>query len=796
MKKFLSLVLALVMTMSLVTVSAGAADFKDSKSIEYVEAVEVLDLIGVLEGYPDGSFQPKTVLTRAQAATIIAKLILTPELATELSVEAAPFADVPATHWAAAYIAEGVEQGILAGMGDGTFAPDAQLTGFQFLKMLFVALGYDAVAEGLTGANYTMGVTKLNKELKLTEGNDKFVGKNPVTREEAALYVWNAMNTEQVDYDNGNGGMTIKVENVVIETNGSADADGNGEFWVNEYKLAKYDGEKAEDDFGRAGYFWFIDENAKGYDKKDEKTCTISEAATYVLVAEKAYKATEMDKLLEDNDIEDIDAIDFDGAIAVGTVVELWVEDEAVETVLTYTYEVDFVAEVTEADEDDESDDYEHGISTYYTLVERDETYVDAFECDDDDCTFCEDLIAIGEWEEDDAILFTVNEDGEDVEFTAAESFEGEISSKKGTYVKVDGDKYYTAVAIAFDVEYTFYVDANGIIIEAVEIKDADKEDDRETEYVYVLDSQFKYEGGEDADLLNEAEEETLTYKVKYMTVDGDVVKADYAVFDKTIDKKTGETALYVEFLGKDVAAADLGAKHEDLEGWYEAAFEGDEIVLVKKVAVETKFAVSDAREWANGLRANSDTELVLLDEDGVYKTYTGRTNMPEMTLENAVVVTEKKTVVAIYNYAKEYEAEAVAPVVGMFKALGENVADGEIEATFVVAGSEETYVIAETELVKGGLYVVTEAADEDELTEVVALADSDIDYIEGTVDFVDGDYFEVGDADLEKAEDCAVYQFNKAGDKLSKGTLSTGKKVVVILDSEGDAAEIFQYKA
>mgnify|MGYP000641738981 CR=1 FL=1 len=42
MKKFLSLVLALVMTMSLVTVSAGAKDFTDDSEITYKEAVDVI----------------------------------------------------------------------------------------------------------------------------------------------------------------------------------------------------------------------------------------------------------------------------------------------------------------------------------------------------------------------------------------------------------------------------------------------------------------------------------------------------------------------------------------------------------------------------------------------------------------------------------------------------------------------------------------------------------------------------------------------------------------------------------
>ena len=48
MKKFLSLVLALVMTMSLVTVSAGAKDFTDSSKIQYAEAVDVMS---AAEGY-------------------------------------------------------------------------------------------------------------------------------------------------------------------------------------------------------------------------------------------------------------------------------------------------------------------------------------------------------------------------------------------------------------------------------------------------------------------------------------------------------------------------------------------------------------------------------------------------------------------------------------------------------------------------------------------------------------------------------------------------------------------------
>ena len=58
MKKFLSLVLALVMTMSLVTVSAGAKDFTDDSEITYKEAVDVISALGVVAVIPTATSVP------------------------------------------------------------------------------------------------------------------------------------------------------------------------------------------------------------------------------------------------------------------------------------------------------------------------------------------------------------------------------------------------------------------------------------------------------------------------------------------------------------------------------------------------------------------------------------------------------------------------------------------------------------------------------------------------------------------------------------------------------------------
>ena len=141
MKKFLSLVLALAMTLSLVTVSAGATDFEDDGDITYQEAVTVISGLGIVDGYSDGSFGPDGALTRGAAAKIICNLILGPTTADALSASSAPFADVPTTNTFAGYITYCSQQGIINGYADGTFRPTGTLSGNAFMKMLLGALG-------------------------------------------------------------------------------------------------------------------------------------------------------------------------------------------------------------------------------------------------------------------------------------------------------------------------------------------------------------------------------------------------------------------------------------------------------------------------------------------------------------------------------------------------------------------------------------------------------------------------------------------------------------------------------
>ena len=232
MKKFLSLVLALVMTMSLVTVSAGAKDFTDNSKINYAEAVDVLSEAKVIDGYADGAFNPSNTLTRGAAAKIICNLILGPTTASALVADAAPYKDVPTSNVFAGYIAYCQKEGIISGYADGTFKPANSLTGYAFMKMLLGALGYDAETEGYTGANWSINVAKRAINIGLDDDLvSSFNGVKAVTREEACLYAFNTLKATMVEYDNNNSvtvnGITFTNKSAAKETVNTGKTDGN-----------------------------------------------------------------------------------------------------------------------------------------------------------------------------------------------------------------------------------------------------------------------------------------------------------------------------------------------------------------------------------------------------------------------------------------------------------------------------------------------------------------------------------------------------------------------------------------
>ena len=194
MKKLLALVLALVMSMSLVTISNAA--FSDVDKIDHKEAVEVMNALGVINGMPDGSFAPAGNVTRAEMAKMITIIMLGDIDAAAFKGTATDLTDING-HWAEGYIKYCYSQGVIAGRGDGTFAPNANVTAVEAAKMLLVAIGYNSDVQGYVGADWSINVIR---DAQLSKFFDKLsvASTKVLTRDEAAQMIYNAINAKMI----------------------------------------------------------------------------------------------------------------------------------------------------------------------------------------------------------------------------------------------------------------------------------------------------------------------------------------------------------------------------------------------------------------------------------------------------------------------------------------------------------------------------------------------------------------------------------------------------------------------
>lgn len=156
-KRILTWLLAISMLGSLLTVPAGAADttrFSDVSDSYTATAVETLRLMGVLDGYSDGTFRPGAVLTRAQFCKMaVFAMDGSSELGRYSTVTIFP--DVKPSHWASSYINMAAKKGVISGFADGKFKPEQTVTAGQAVTILMRGLGYkDANMGGVWPQSY------------------------------------------------------------------------------------------------------------------------------------------------------------------------------------------------------------------------------------------------------------------------------------------------------------------------------------------------------------------------------------------------------------------------------------------------------------------------------------------------------------------------------------------------------------------------------------------------------------------------------------------------------------------
>ena len=473
MKKFLSLVLALVMTMSLVTVSAGAKDFTDDSKINYDEAVAVMSTLGVVGGYADGSFNPSATLTRGAAAKIICNVILGTTTANALVAKTAPYKDVPANHTFAGYIAYCQKEGIISGYADGTFKPANTLTGYAFMKMLLGALGLDAEIEGYTGPNWSISVAKraLSDNVDLADGlKGDFNGVKAVTREEACLYAFNMIKAGKFSYDTSS---TIVVGNVTVKTNTKAEQNTKEAYYETVFTKLKALENNVTDHFGRPATTW-------KYDGK--------EIGTYAKTADATYTAKVKEKdLWKDLDISEGDSLKFDYYVD-GAESTITVDKDSKDklggngVVLEAFYDTDKDGKATTATI--------VVINTYFGEVD------DVDKNDDKERIVTVDGIdyVTNEFAEDDKVIYTKGLDGKDeviMSMAKAEKKTGEYTKLSGDDVTISGTKYTmnaegkNTASVKDDVD--FYLDANGYII-YMETSDEEANVDN---LAYVVDADY-----------------------------------------------------------------------------------------------------------------------------------------------------------------------------------------------------------------------------------------------------------------------------------------------------------------
>lgn len=266
LKKVLALVLAVVMIMGVVSV-ASAKTYTDVKATDtYADAIDALSSLNILDGFKDGdnySFKADGTFTRAQAAKIVAivhnaatngKIKGQDAISGLYSNALNPFVDCNG-NWALPFINYCRITGLADGMTATTYAPNRELTGVQWLKLMLTTLNFDTAKEGYTGTGWDINVLNRANEIGLTAGlADGWKAIAPIKRGEAAQILYNALTAYLVEYGQlvkGFKNINAAVYNAAFVSNEQVAKSG---FMLGEKMGIAI--ERATDAFRRPGYNW------------------------------------------------------------------------------------------------------------------------------------------------------------------------------------------------------------------------------------------------------------------------------------------------------------------------------------------------------------------------------------------------------------------------------------------------------------------------------------------------------------------------------------------------------------
>jgi len=518
------------------------------------------------------------------------------------------------------------------------------------MKMLLGALGYDGEIEGFTGANWTVNVAKLALGVGLDDGNDDFSGNAYVTREQACLYAFNTLKADMVEYDSKTS-VSIGGAEVVIAGSKAQVADqGVYENTMNEKglqfaekyfpKLTKTKNDT--DPFGRPAAEWKYKSNVIGSyaDYSD-----LLEGGTFTAKAKKG----DLFSLVGSSVVNELNG-DYDLTVYVDGAE---VKDPAVDNYFNKNSSaaagVSGNGVVTEVYMDDDNNVTIVQVNTY--LVKATGDYNSSkgtlsFEVVDIDCdtvpalgnSIDNDDVNVESFKEDDYILVTYSYMDKAIESAElAEVVTGEVSEYTETSeVIIDGTTYKYNNLVGADVDgvaYTIGEDAKVVLDEYGYVIYVD-EAVSTSSYVYI-ESEASLESSK-------------TVKANAYFTDGTYGE----ITVKKIAGKTGASAMFalVQEGGWYTFSKDSADKYtlstvKSPLTTATATVAGDEAAVVVTKNGKVSFIgdtatgqydkdLTDGETLVNSkaIKGDSSTIFVVMDADDDVTTYTGVSNVPDIT--------------------------------------------------------------------------------------------------------------------------------------------------------------------
>ena len=682
LKRVLSLGMTAAMITGLMVVGTSAAGYSDVSTEDNVEAIEVLQSVGVMVGDENGDFNPDQLVTRNEMAVVMSNLM---EYNVATYAGTSPFTDVPS--WAEPYVAACWTNGITAGTSATTYGGDQGVTTAQAALMLMKALGYFQYDSDFNGDWQLATITQGNR-ISLFK-NVKSNVRDAMTRNDVAQLVLNTLESGMVEPNKT--GQDITIGDITI-TNGveyqyvtstesyaraidnarpqntatSISTDG----CIVELGEKLYDGdlrrtENTEDAYGRPGTRWVYNLNEVGtYSDAPLATYTnkVTKGDLYSLVTKarlddiRSYNKTDEaanvheyyfnvwvdgKNIVEDkrggdftNDLRETYFLSNSSAAAgkkdtnavsgKGVQTEVYLDDDGN---LTLVYINTYLMQAT-ADYNENKDTLSVDVLTAPADYEKGAANITVSQLNGDD-------FDIDSYSEDEYILYTVA-DGQVEDIYPAQVVTGEVtaysledsvtldSTKYDYAAKVEGTKADGDVAGTGSVATEYRVGDNAAVVLD------------QAGYVLYVDS---------------AEISLGNYLYVYNTVAGSGLASNYVSKVYFTDGTTAEVTLNkVDGMsGSDIGEAINGATNinqdldrdgvadaKNLNGWYSYSVNSSDKYTL--TSAKTNRVVEDATklegekvEFVNGLYGNSSTVLIVDDGDDV-TVYTGINNFPDIT--------------------------------------------------------------------------------------------------------------------------------------------------------------------